>query len=252
MSILRFNLNGCGMQELTQQIESGQLDAAEITARHALIVNPDDGRTRELFGLILGRTKRLTEAREQLETASCLVPLSPQGQLLLAECYLGEGPRELGLDMLIHLSKRDDSDVQTLRAAAAAADEIDHPWVAREIGLRSVRRYEDAQTWYELGYYCMRLGGPIRHTEAHARRAIELEPDNVEFRIGLCALLAKNDRLADAYELVSAFGKREIDRVCCESCLRTVMNVYEAVSDSVRASLCLSRLDEGFVPPCCG
>jgi Flp pilus assembly protein TadD len=240
------------MQEIANQIRSGQLQTAEKQARLALSSSPDDGRVRELLGQILSRTKRPIEAREQLEIASCLVPLSPNGQLLLAECYLGEGHLQLALDMLSHLSRRDDADVLVLRSAAEAADSCDHPWIAREIAIRAARRFSDAQLWYELGYYCVRMGCPVRHAEGHARKAIELDPENVEYRIGLCSLLAKNDRLSDAFELVRRFGKNEVDRVCCESCLRTLLTVYELSNDSLRASLCQTRLDEGFVPPCCG
>lgn len=239
------------MQQIAEHIEAGELEAAEHAALMALRIDPDDGRIRELLGIALGRTQRRVEARVQLEWASCLVPLKPESQLMLADCYLGEEQVDLGLQMLMHLSSRKDASVEHLRDAAKAADGCDHPWIAREIGIRTVRRFNDAQTWYELGYYSMRMGGPFQHAEAHARRAIDLDPENVEYRIGLSALLMKNDRLSDAYDLVRKFGRKEIDRVCCESCLRTVLSVYEAVDDERRAELCIERLASDNQPPPC-
>lgn len=239
------------MQQIAKQIEAGDLNAAERTARRELEIDPENGRIRELLGIILGQTQRLVEAREQLEWASCLVPLSPEAQLMLADCYISESQIDLGLQMLMHLSERRDAAVETLRLAAKAADACDHPWIAREIGTRTVRRFNDPQMWYDLGYYCVRMGSPFQHAEAHARRAIDLDPHNVEYRIGLSALLMKHDRLSDAYDLVRAFGAREIDRVCCESCLRTVLSVFESANDSLRASLCQKRLDADKPPSSC-
>lgn len=232
------------IDEIKAKLKASNFTGAESRARDLLDREPHNGTGWALLGQILVASSRAIEGREALEHANTLVPLGADATVALASCYLGEQHTRLALEMLVHVSQQTDATASTLRAAAAAADSVDHPWVSKAICERSLKRFPDEpQTFYELGYYCARLGSQ-NLMEANARKAIELDPDNVCYRVGLASSLMKQNRTDEAYTLVKAFGPKEVDQVCCNSCRTGLLAIFEAANDSLRASLCQSRMQQ--------
>jgi len=126
---------------------------------------------------------------------------------------------------------------------ASGLDAVDQPHLAMQACREAVHRDPtSAQPYYDQGYYAARCGLPVSVTESLARKAISLSPDQVCYRVGLAALLLKQDREPEAYELVRDFSNDQIDEVCCSSCLRKVAALYRKQGDYRRAVLCHQRI----------
>ena len=87
-----------------------------------------------------------------------------------------------------------------------------------------------------------RLGFPFSKVERVIQQAIDLEPDNVVFRVSLAAGLLKLGREPHAYALVRRFGEKELRQICCSNCLENLRALYEQADDWQCVSLCNEQI----------
>ena len=235
--------------------EGGELSAALALIKRHLVRRPDDGRVWELAGLIQFATGEYSRSVAAIERASVHIPLRPAARVCLGHGYGKIGRRTLSRDLLAGLIRNESVSVPLLLQVASGLDAIDHPSIALQACRRAAERDpQNAQPYYDMGYYAARCGYEPRYTESLARKAISLDPQNVCFRVGLAAHLFRQDRVQDAYEAVRALTNEQIEAVTCSCCLNRIVSVYEAAGDYRRVVLCRQQLLQielqGHEPDC--
>jgi len=221
------------LRELCQRhYESGNLPQAMDLIQECLAIDSDDARTLELNGLIQYSAGRYQDSVDSLESASMAVPLRLAAQVCLAHGYGKLGKLQLSSDLLTELLDTADIPVPLLLQVGTGLDQADRP----DLAIRACRQAADkkpnyAQTWYDMGYYIGRCGGPDDEVEQLARKAVELAPDCIRYRVGLAGLLIRNDRSKEAHEFISDFSNDDIRSITCTCCLRRVISVYEQAHD---------------------
>jgi tetratricopeptide (TPR) repeat protein len=223
--------------------ERGEVDQAFSLVERCFTTAPDDPRTRELLGLVQYSSGQFEASVSSLETASAQVPLSRAARVCLAHGYGRIDRRQLSYDLLLDLSIESQMGVSLLLQVATGMDQIDRPDTAMTVCRRAVRLDpQNSQAFYDLGYYIGRCGGDINEIEPLAQRAIALDPDAIRYRIGFAGLLSRNDRSAEAYELVRELSVSEIESVSCGCCLDRLVGLYRRAGDQRRLIVCQNHL----------
>lgn len=222
---------------------AGDLDAALKLAEAALEVNEYDGAIWQLCGLIHRDRNEFASCVDAIERASLLVPLDAIARVALAEAYGKIGSMGLARDLFVALFDDGTMTVDLLMQTAVGLDAIDQPRLAmKACQIAAERDPERSQPYYDMGYYAARCGYPVHVVESLARRAISLEPNRVNYRIGLASLLAKHERLDEAHAIVRSITPAQIETVRCQCCLERMAALFEQVSDFGRATECREQL----------
>lgn len=221
---------------------AGKLDLALRFAEAALAECENDGPMWQLRGLIHRDRGEVEECIDALERASLLVPLDAVARVCLAAAYGKSGRRDLARDLFVALFGDGAMTVDLLIEVAAALDAIDQPRLAmKACRIAAERDPERSQPYYDMGYYAARCGYPVHVIEALARRAISLDPNRVNYRIGLASLLAKHGRLDEAHEIVGSITAEQLETVSCRCCLERIAAIFESAGDFARAAECRDR-----------
>ena len=223
--------------------ESGNLDGAMIIVNECLEYDRENGRTLELQGLVQYSSEQYQQSVATLESASLRVPLRKPACVCLAHGYGRIGKRELSLDLLIEALESPDIPAPLLLQIGTGLDYVDRPDLALAVCRRSADiSPEYAQTWYDMGYYIGRCGGPNSTIESLARKAVELDPENMRYRVGLAGLLVSRDAYGDAHQLVKDLSNAQIESMTCRCCLQRLIDIYEFAHDYRRVVVGQQRL----------
>lgn len=226
-----------------QAYAQGNLWAALEVVAQTVSQNEEDGRPWELMGLIFRNLVKPKSAVNAFERAALLVPLQPLSQICLAECYGVIGKKSLARDLYLNQAELYANSAELLLFIAAGLEGIDEPHLAMEMCREASSIAPDSgQVVYDMCFYACRCGAPISVIETLAWRAVELEPDNVHFRVGLASLLVRLGLPSKAHWAVNALSPKQISEVSCACCLERIKQLYESVSDTPRSKQCAQRL----------
>lgn len=207
-----------------------------------------NGQMHMAAGLAFADVRLVVSARRALETAQTLVPLSPEAELTLADCYVESKDAAPAVTLLQNVGMRRDSPCMLRLRAAGRLEKLGRQRTGWMICRRAVEDFpEEPQAWLDLSYFMGRVGSPFRRIESAARRAIDLAPEVAGYRISLASALFQRDRALDAYQLIRNLGREQIDDVTCDCCLKRLSQIYQVAGDSDRYRQCLNRL--ASVPP---
>lgn len=224
---------------------SGHLPEALAHADAAIRADEYDGRAWEVRGLALRDLKKPLNAADAIERASLLVPICAETRIALAQCYGTLRRRTLARDLYIELVESNDLSVALLLDVAAGLEAVDEPKLAMEVCRRAGwRDPEAAQVHYDMGFYAARCGYPPHVVEALIWHAINLEPGNVKYRLGLASLLTRLHRMADAHRVVKFLSSQQIGEINCKCCLQRIGELFEQAGDAERGALCQRRLEK--------
>lgn len=227
-----------------ENYSAGQLWPALKEITRAVAANEDAGRNWELMGLIFRDMAKPKSAINAFEQASVLVPLHPFSSLCLAECYGSIGKRELARDLYLVQAESEQVMASTdlMLLVASGLEGVDEPHLAMELCRKASQLDPDSgQAAYDMCFYASRCGAQPALIESLAWRAVELEPRNVHFRVGLASLLIRMHRFDKAYWVVSSLTKCQICDITCECCLERIERLFEFRGDEGRAAVCRQR-----------
>ena len=224
---------------------SGQLWLALKEITRAVAANEEAGRNWELMGLIFRDLAKPKSAINAFEQASLLVPLHPFSSLCLAECYGSIDKRELARDLYLVQAESElvlaSTDLMLL--VASGLEGVNEPHLAMELCRQASQLDPDSgQAAFDMCFYASRCGAQPALVESLAWRAVELEPRNVHFRIGLASLLIRMHRFNKAYWVVSSLTEYQIGEISCECCLERIERLFEFRGDEGRAAVCRQRV----------
>jgi tetratricopeptide (TPR) repeat protein len=222
----------------------GNLADAAIAVGQQLRHDEGDGRAWELLGLIRRDAGKTIGAVDAFERAALLVPLQTLSRLCLAESYGMLRRTDLARDLYMLQAEQAAADGELLLRIASGLDGIDHPQLAMDLCRRAATLDpQSGQVAYDMCYYAMRCGCSASTAESLAWRAVELEPDNVDFRIGLASLLVRLDECQRACRVLGRLARENFAAVDCRCCLERIAELYRQAGDSHRHRLCLQRLE---------
>ncbi|MBL9124511.1 MAG: hypothetical protein JNG90_12825, partial [Planctomycetaceae bacterium] len=199
--------------------------AAHRVAEGAVADAPWDGKLWELLGLARQRVGDRCGARQALETANSLVPLSIAGQCALANCYLAEGLREPARVILTHLAACPELPTEHLAELAAGLGRVGELELAlRMCRLASQREPDRDEPLYGMAYYMRRLRFPTKMIATVVAQAQRLDPGSMTYRLALALLYAELDRGSDALALVKEVS---LETLRCRSCLEKLTRLFD-------------------------
>ena len=215
-----------------QAYEGGFFESATDLLDQCLDIDPGDARSVELLGMLQYSLGHYDLAVSSLEDASLNVPLRMSARVCLAHAYGRVGRSELSRDLLRPLIAEEDIPLPLLLQVATGLDQIDRPDIAIAACRRAIEIDENnAQVWYDMGYYMGRCGASNDAIERMARKAIALDANCMRYRVGLAGLFVKEGRSAEALELVKDLSKQQIESISCTCCLKRIIGLYEFAQD---------------------
>jgi tetratricopeptide (TPR) repeat protein len=227
------------------EYRQGKLDEALFLLENETEINCENGAAWELLGLTYRDKDRLADAADALERAALLKPSLPLSRLVLAECYASMKRYRLAQELYLMLAESSPEDFQLLLLVASGLDEINQPHLALQLCRRAeALRPESGQSAFDMCYYSMRSGCPVSLSESLAWRAVELEPDNLHFRIGLASLLCRLDEVPRAIWVLSKLSDGNLRQLECTKCLDRLAKLFRLLGDAQKSSLCLNRLEQ--------
>lgn len=183
-----------------QHLAAGDLERAEVAFEHALEVAPDLAEARSGLGVALRATGRPSEALAQFDLALSADPDLAEAHVNRAEALAALGLPEQAEAAFADALRIDPDQVparidraRLLARRGAAAHGEDRSLLllrARRDLLHALEARPDmALAHHDLGWVAW-LGGDLAGAAASYERAVRLDPDMVEARIGACAARA--------------------------------------------------------------
>lgn len=221
----------------------GDYEQALELAEQGVHAYSEDGHLWELHGIALGCRQRTLEAMASLERASTLVPLSSEGQLALAACYLRTHHLQSAECIYDFLVTRDDLPAPLMGDLAWGLDRVGKPEMALAVCQAAVRRVPDCHSaWFAMAQYLTKLGHPLEEIATAVRRAFELAPQRTLYRVDHALLLARCGRHEEAHRLLCEVDVAELTEVHCPPRLFSMLNLFRSMGDTSRANALAARI----------
>lgn len=197
----------------------------------------------ELLGLILHERGQVSEATDTIEKAGLVVSLRDKSLIALASGYAERGKIDNAREMYLQLALSNRLPSEMMLEVAARLEAIDAPYLAMQVcEWITERDAEFAQAYYDMGCYSARVGNALHLTEALTQHALQLEPDNVNYRVGLASLMIQLDRDEEAVEALRSVTNEQIAVVKCRSCLGRIAALMRRHDHAERADACDDRI----------
>ncbi|QDT04955.1 hypothetical protein K227x_33530 [Rubripirellula lacrimiformis] len=213
------------------------------------IVDPTHGDRLQLLGLVLHDLGQPYEAADAIEQASLIRPVRDEVRIALASCYAQLRRIDLARELYLQLALPRKLPAPLMLQVAAGLEAIDSPQLAMQVCQWITEQDESvAQAYYDMGFYSARSGHPLYLTEALTHRALQLDPANVHYRIGLVSLLVQLDRDNEAYQAFAKLAPSDIAKVTCVSCLGRIADMLDRQGHPPLSSACRTQADRLRVP----
>lgn len=217
----------------------GAIDVLEVELAHS----PDEGTLWQFRAELLHQAGDFALALDNIERAQMLVPLSNQGQRVLAECYAKLGHKELAITAYQLLATQPQLDttlaIEVQRALGALGQWREAAKVCRRVLDESP---DDDRALFALARALLQLGQPSEAAVPLLRRAVYLAPHVEQYRIALVIQLVDQRRCDDAYAELVLLPVGELKHVCCKGCLRRLLELAVLHGDAPRAAIFASQL----------
>jgi hypothetical protein len=130
---------------------------------------------------------------------------------------------------------------ELLPGIAANLDQIGKTELALETARRAAGKqpYHDA-IWFLISRLMIKLD--CHHIIVTLRRAFELAPDNLFYRVDLAVYLSQSEQTLEAYRLLTAVSLASLLTIHCPPRLLSMAVLFHSVGDDFRATACHSRL----------
>lgn len=222
-------------------------DAAAI-AQDGLAQSSDDGPLWQVLGASLWFRNEHDAARTALEIASLLTPLHPLPQRILAELYAHMGKTDLAVLMFRHLLDSNRCPTELLSGIAASLNRLRKFKLAlKACRILTDRRPDHHQGHFGTAFYLSCLKMPPRYLVAPLRRAFDLAPDLLHYRLNLAFVLAALKRGDTARSLIASV---DLAKLHCPVWVDRMKALFDEVGDRANVGACDRRLQE-LAKKCC-
>lgn len=203
------------LQSAKDQLASGSWSEAYDTATIGLRFQPDNGVLHQIAGVAAYHREEYGAAVFHLETASALIPLAADPQLVLAKLYWRFGLPDAARAIIQFLAEPDRCPVSLLPEVAKQLGCAGDYQTALDVCERLTRlRPTFHPAWFGVAYYRGQLGRPLRELEAPLRQAFALAPHVLPYRLNLAAVLIDTDQITEGYELIAGLPPDAVECPC--------------------------------------
>jgi hypothetical protein len=141
---------------------------------------------------------------------------------------------------LVYLAETDRCPVMLMPRLAASLGELGAYTVALDVCFTLTDHRPDYHpAWFGIAYYLAKLGDPLADRLRYLRRAHELAPAAVTYRVALAAVLAELGSLTEAVDVIASVPA---SMVHCPCCLRKMATIFQQAGDRHAAAACEDRL----------
>ncbi|MCP4193750.1 MAG: hypothetical protein GY768_24320 [Planctomycetaceae bacterium] len=240
------------MSNMTRPLESaislyreGRYDEANELVSISLQANSDDGRLLELHGIIRNAQGNLTGAIASLEHAAAIIPLSLAGQCVLAQCYVAVGHRQLAGEMFRFLLSRPKVAPSLLPLIAAGFSVLEDHQLALEACRRAAEcEIDNGEPFFGMAHHMECLDYPLEMIATVLKKAIELEPDRVRYRLALIRTQQRMGQDLEAQAVARQIDLEQLRSLPCANSLKQLIKIYAEAGDYRRGELCRLRIRE--------
>ncbi|MEL6104928.1 MAG: tetratricopeptide repeat protein [Planctomycetota bacterium] len=182
----------------------------------------------QLYGIVLHDRGEIEQAAATIEKAEQMSPLNAVTRIALASAYASLGRVGQARDLYLRMAIKRDLPSRLMLEIAAGLEAVGAPQSAVQVCQWVIdAEPSNPQAHYDMGFYSARAGQPLYLSEAMTHRAIQLDPKNISFRVGLASLLIQLDREDEAIAALNEIGSEELRHVTCEDTLHRIASVLE-------------------------
>ena len=244
-ALMAINFDSTWVQSVRTLLQQGHFAEAVAHTGRALRSpgNDTNGRLVQLHGLTLYVHGEHEAARDALESALLLSPLTAESLLALADLYIKNNQqKDACVSLNILVEDIDTVPTELLPRIAGLLGKVGEIRKALFVCYRVVDNDPDCdEAIFAAAHYMRKLGYAPNAVICMMRRAVSLAPDNCDYRRSLAAALSINGEIEAAYSLLTSIST---DDICCKNCLKLMANVFEQFGDSERLAECQGRLFE--------
>ena len=228
------------LQQAADLFEVKQHADVAAIAREGLAAFPHEGRLWQALGNALWYLDRWRESHHALESASALIPLSPLGQRVLAECYCRAGKPDLAILLFRHLLQKGRCPSELLPGIAASLGRLRKDKLAlRACRILARRHPKRHHAHFGTAYYLQRLGATARQVVPSLKRAVRLAPHLLHYRLNLAFVWASTGQIASARKVIA---KIDSTSILHPAWLVKMKSIFELAGDAARARSCARQL----------
>lgn len=230
-----------GLRERALSLHAAGNTAEAISVvRRSLRRHGADGRLWELLALLAFAVGDLALAQSAAEQASLSVPLSPRGQIVLAQCYDASRHRQAAVAIYRHLAGQSGLEADLLEPLAAGLGRYGECQLALQVCREAARRLPmETGPLVGIVHYLRRLRAPVEQILPVMFRAHYLDSERAEYRVMLAWMLFESGLRDQAAALLGPVAPAEFS---CIRCLTLMQHVFESVGDQVHSAQCQRRL----------
>jgi tetratricopeptide (TPR) repeat protein len=220
----------------------GRLAEPIEVARQGTIEFPSEGTIWQSLGLVAHASGDFSAAREALESASSLIPLSNSAQMALADVYIHHGQRSLAQVILRHLTKTIAVDAVHWPILGTLWREAGFPRAAMRVWRKlSVNQPTLAEAHYQMALCLREMGADEEELLEPLTEASLLAPESLIYRLALAEVWIHLEEFEQASAVVQDV---DIHGVSCIGCLRRIAQVFEMSGEPKRSCECRTRIDQ--------
>lgn len=222
--------------------QSLRSEVSDLTA--TLRDNPRDPETLQSLGLGFIRLGSLKKGVNLLERSSFMRPLNAAMRIELAIAYGLQGRIELAIDLLMLEACEQPLTADEFLRVARGLDAFDKPELAMEACRRAGRlAFDRADIHQHMARFASRCGRPAAAIEALLKRAVDLEPDSIDFRMGLVTHLMLFQRIEEAAGVIRSLIPSHLSQLHCPCCTSRLVQLFNKTNEPHFRDACLARLE---------
>ena len=233
------------LNKLALLLERNKFEHGLKVARSLLREYPYCGKTWEYCGQFYHQLNLLRLSQCALEVATTLIPLSVASQIALADCYIDSDHPEIAIQIYQHLIETKSLSGEVLLNISRCLETLEAYELAKWALVKSEHFDTGSATnHFQLAQHMSNSGYPCRMIETELKKAFRLEPENMDYRIGLACFLHCCHRDDEAYEYVDSLNPQLLGKMSCKCCLEKLVSVFSSANDSERLAISQARLSQ--------
>ena len=202
----------------------------------------DHGMAWQIRGLLHFELAEYRLALNAFEQASLLIPLDPQAQCQLAECYLRSRKRDVARVIYVYLAGLEMLPEETVVPVARGLASTDELGASLNFCLVQLRRFRANHELHSIAATVMqRLGCNPDDIHPFVFQAHHLRPDILPYRIAYAQHLLAMQRTREAAATLAFI---DLGRIECVASLERLRMLFEQVENEKGAETCKAKLEQ--------
>ncbi len=239
------NVSEANIKTLLNYFNSNHFEKGLEETRNLLHKYPYCGKLWEFCGRFYHQLGLFRLSQSALEVATTIIPLSNEAQIALADCYIDSGKSSIAVTIYQHLieqRKLSDREIVNITKCLESLDEFQ----TAKSGLQQIDGYRPgiASHHFQLAQYMAKANYPLAMIESELKESVRLDPECIDFRIGLAGFLHCTHRCKEAYQQVHGIKTEYIDKMSCECCLKKLISIYTVANDFSKLNVSKTRLNQ--------